>query len=73
MTDDEMSKDLHKLLEDRALEKGYSRREVLAFLSICFTGTLAMEGYSDAFVDLTFKRMRMTYLKQKLRLQKEAR
>ncbi len=55
--------ELHKLLENFALEKGYSHSNIMAFLSVTFLGTMAMRGYSQEFFDKTCENMKNSYFK----------
>lgn len=57
--------ELHKIIEDFAIEKGYDTKHFLIFLTSCLTGTMAMKGYSQDFFDTTCERMKNNFKKMK--------
>lgn len=62
---------LHKMILEFCLENNVSQAEALAFLSLTFTGTLAIAGYSEDFVEKTFERMKEQYKTQKEKIKKD--
>ncbi len=56
---------LWKCLLDKAEEKKYPLSYVKAFLSLCLTGTMEMNGSSQEFFDATLQRMREDFRRKR--------
>lgn len=61
----EQINEMWALLEKHAQEKNYKISQVLAFLSTCLVGTMAMHGYTEEFFDATCERMKVNFRKKK--------
>jgi len=63
--------ELHHLIGEFALVHCLSTAELLSFLSVVFTGTMAMKGYNEAFAKKTFDKMYKDFMAKKLEFEKE--
>jgi len=59
--DQEDINELHGLIQNYAIEKGYETKHLLAFLTSVFIGTMEMKGYSQEFMDATCDRMKVKF------------
>jgi hypothetical protein len=58
---DEDIQELHTIMTDWAMSKGYNSTHLLAFLSATFACSMEMTGYSQEFMDQTCDRMKENF------------
>jgi hypothetical protein len=63
--------ELHSLITQWAIRKGYGTKHLLAFFSRTLTGTLALHEYSDEFACATFYKMKLEFRKTVKEMQHE--
>lgn len=62
MNQDEID-ELFDLIQEHALRKGFTVRDVLAFNSLFLVNALALGGFSEEYVDEIFESLKNSYRK----------
>jgi hypothetical protein len=65
--DQDHAKELHKIIEDYAVLRGYKTGNLLSFMTACIVETMHRKGYSDEFAQKSFEGManRFKFLRER--------
>jgi len=72
MTQEEIN-ELYAVIVKHAMEREFTKNQILAFLCTCLVGTMAESDMSETFADATYDRMKERFrsMRQRFRNQHE--